>query len=60
MATLSSLHHDKGYAKSLQKSCKLLPKTDISALKSPATRAVLRLVWSFDGIVQKHIHKRLI
>ena len=24
------------------------------------TRAVLRLVWPFDGIVQKHIHKRLI
>ena len=23
------------------------------------TRAVLRLVWRFDGIVQKHIHKRL-
>ena len=21
------------------------------------TRAVLRLVWPFDGIVQKHIHK---
>ena len=24
------------------------------------TRAVLRLVWPFDGIVQKHMHKRLI
>ena len=24
------------------------------------TRAVPRLVWPFDGIVQKHIHKRLI
>ena len=23
------------------------------------TRAVLRLVWPFDGIVQKHIHKSL-
>ena len=24
------------------------------------TGAVFRLVWPFDGIVQKHIHKRLI
>ena len=24
------------------------------------TRALLRLVWQFDGIVQKHTHKRLI
>ena len=24
------------------------------------TRAVLRLVWPFDGIVQKNMHKRLI
>ena len=27
---------------------------------SDLSRAMLRLVWPFDGIVQKHIHKRLV
>ena len=29
-------------------------------MMSTYTRAVLRLVWPFDGIVPRHIHKRLI
>ena len=33
---------------------------DIYSSKIHHTRAVLRLVWPFDGIVQKHIHNRLI
>ena len=37
-------------------------KEDITSisLSRVHTRAVLRLVWPFDGIVQKLIHKRLI
>ena len=40
--------------------CISRPHLHIISTGNSSTRAVLRLVWPFDGIVQKHIHKRLI
>ena len=38
----------------------ILLVTSFTPSKQQETRTVLRLVWPIDGIVQKHIHKRLI
>ena len=40
--------------------CSDMKTVNTSSMIAFMTRTVLRLAWPFDGIVQKHIHKRLI